>query len=222
MTSAQRKILSNASSDVDRARLFNLMTTGKNLQGFVGDKSFNVGFGGAGTTTSYMGSINSQISRSMGYSANAGNGFSAMAYGAGGMKGMEAMAVAGTALNTATTAINTISNLNSMGGKAMNMARGFMGGSGGGQSSGIPMRDLVVNSSVEFQGSGVASNLTIPQGANLAFQGGNKALMRQITNPASARFKMGVDDLSFFGGKGGGAGGGGSGGMAGNGVVGGI
>lgn len=130
MTSAQRKILSNASSDVDRARLFNLMTTGKNLQGFVGDKSFNVGFGGAGTTSSYMGSINSQISRSMGYSANAGNGFSAMAYGASGMGAMEGVAVAGTAFNTAMTAVNAVNQIGRMGGGAFNMARGFMGGGG--------------------------------------------------------------------------------------------
>lgn len=110
------------------------------------------------------------------------------------------MAVAGTALNTATTAINTISNLSGMGGKAMDMARGFMGG--GGQAPSIAMRDLVATSPMEFQG-GVASNLAMPQGANLAFQGGNNAIMRQITNPASARFKMGVDDMAIFKGNGG-------------------
>lgn len=111
------------------------------------------------------------------------------------------MAVAGTAINTATTAINTISNLSGMGGKAMNMARGFMGG--GGQAPSIAMRDLVATSPMEFQGGGVASNLAMPQGANLAFQGGNNALMRQLTNPASARFKMGVDDMAIFKGNGG-------------------
>lgn len=135
-----------------------------------------------------------------------------MAYGAGGMKGMEAMAVASTALNTATTAINTISNLSSMGGKAMNMARGFMGG-GGQQAPNIALRDLVSSSPMEFQASGVAttSNLTMPQGANLAIQGGNKALMRQLTNPAPMRLKMGVDDMAVMR-SGGGASGGASGG----------
>lgn len=157
----------------------------------------------------------------MGYASNAGNGFDAMAYSSGGMKGMEAMAVASTAVNTATTAINTISNFTALGGKAMGMARGFMGG--GGQAPSVAMRDLVTSSPMEFQASGVAtSNLTMPQGANLAFRGGNNAIMRQITNPASARFKMGVDDMSFFGGKGGGAGGGASGGLVGSGVTGGL
>lgn len=186
------------------------MTLGRNISGFVGDKSFNVGFGGAGTTSSYSGVVSSQLARNMGFVSSGGNGFDAMAYGAGGMKGMEAMAVAGTAINTATTAINTISNFTALGGKAMGMARGFMGG--GGQAPSVGMRDLVASSPIEFQGGGAGANYLMPQGTNLTFQGGNNAIMRQITNPASARFKMGVDDMSFFGGKGGGVGGGASGG----------
>lgn len=41
--------------------------------------------------------------------------------------------------------------------------------------------------------------------------------MRQITNPASARFKMGVDDMAIFKGNGG-VGGGSSGGVGGGGT----
>ena len=74
-----------------------------------------------------MGSVNSQISRTMGFMSSGGNGFDAMAYGAGGMRAMEGVAVASTALNTAMTAVNTITNVTGVGGRVMNMARGAFG-----------------------------------------------------------------------------------------------
>lgn len=80
-----------------------------------------------------MGSINSQISRSMGYISSGGNGFDAMAYGAGGMRGMETMAVASTALSVATTSLETISSFTPQGSafkNARNIVNAFKGGKG--------------------------------------------------------------------------------------------
>lgn len=156
----QRDALANAGSASERAKLLSLMTLGRNISGFVGDKSFNVGFGGAGTTTSYMGSINSQISRSMGFTANAGNGFSAMAYGAGGMGAMEGMAVASTAYSTASSIAKAVSQVGRIGGGAMDMARGFMGGGGGSvlpaTEYGVAMSNVNAVSSMSSKGVNTA------------------------------------------------------------------
>lgn len=122
LSSSQRNALANAGSASERAKLLSLMTLGRNISGFVGDKSFNVGFGGAGTTSSYTGVVSSQIARNMGFVSNGGNGFDAMAYGAGGMAGMEAMAVAGTTFNTITTAVSNVASVLPNGAFAKNVA----------------------------------------------------------------------------------------------------
>lgn len=190
MSSEQRRMLANAKDDIDRARLFNLMTTGKNLQGFIGDKSFSVGFGGAGTTSSYMGSINSQISRSMGFSSNAGNGFDAMAYGAGGMRGMEAMAVAGTAFNTAMSVANNIGGVMRVGRMASSLTSRVLGGGGGGGGSSIaPTPSALANAPVTMSSSAesleASASIILPEGTSLSFSGGGMANLVQHSQSLS-------------------------------------
>lgn len=96
----------------------------------------------------------------MGFTANAGNGFSAMAYGAGGMGAMEGMAIASTAYSTASSIAKAVSQVGRIGGGAMDMARGFMGGGGGSSlpatEYGVAMSNVNAVSSMSSKGVNTA------------------------------------------------------------------
>lgn len=72
---------------------------------------------------------------------------------------------------------------------------------GGGQAPSTSLRSLLPEANFEFQGSSSVAtpNLTMPSGARVSLQSSNNdVLMRQLTNPNSARFKMGVDDMNVM------------------------
>lgn len=99
LSGTQRSMLRNASSPEARSRLFNLMTQGKTLSGHFGDTSFRANIGDASISTSYSGSISSQIGFSGGIVGNMGYASSYMAYQAGGGEAVRNIAGAESGLN---------------------------------------------------------------------------------------------------------------------------
>lgn len=127
----------------------------------------------------------------MGFSSNAGNGFDAMAYGAGGMRGMETMAVAGTAFNTAMTAVSNVGGVMRAGRMVSGLANSVLGGGGGGGggSSIAPAPSALANAPISMSSSAesleASAQMILPEGTSLSFSGGGMSNLVQHSQSLS-------------------------------------
>lgn len=131
LSGTQRSMLRNASSPEERSRLFNLMTQGKTLTGHFGDTSFRANIGDVSISTSYSGSISSQIGFSGGIVGNMGYASSYMAYQAGGGDTVRATAGAESGLNFVNSVVNNALSFTKGGIKVNNFLKKIIGKNNG-------------------------------------------------------------------------------------------